>query len=99
MFVTNLQHFLDDNGSIPQDIPKEAKEFAYFLALLVDYATSGNDDSPLQIRCNKMKCHGFVIPIITEESEEIYWKCSECRNEGVISNWRGIKWDNMNHKI
>lgn len=99
MFVTNLQHFLDDNGNIAQDTPKEVREFANFLALLVDDATSGNDDSHLQIRCNKKNCHGFVIPIMADESEEIYWKCSKCRNKGVISNWQGTKWDNMNLQI
>jgi len=52
MFVINLQHFLDDNGNIPQDIPKEAKELACFLVLLVYNATSGNDDSHHPIRCN-----------------------------------------------
>ena len=32
MMVTNIQHFLDDNGEVP-DLPPEAEELLSFLTL------------------------------------------------------------------
>ncbi len=35
-YITNLTHFLDDTGNIPGSMPKEARNLASFLALVVD---------------------------------------------------------------
>jgi len=34
-----MPHFLDDKGNIPTEMPKEARELASFLALVVDATT------------------------------------------------------------
>lgn len=94
MYITNFQHYLDKNGKIPTNMPKEARELANFFALLVDDATSGDYDSEPQIRCIGMNCSGLIVPTIIEDSSEIYWVCTECKTNGVISNWVGTKWDN-----
>jgi hypothetical protein len=39
MYITNFQHYLDKDGNIPKDMPKEARELANFLALLIDEAS------------------------------------------------------------
>jgi len=94
MYVTNFQHFLDEQGNIPKNIPKDARELANFLALLIDDATSGDYDAEPTIRCIGNNCSGLIVPTIIEDSNEIYWVCAECKTKGVISNWVRTKWDN-----
>ena len=91
-----MTHFLDETGSIPKQMPKEARELASFLALIVDATTK---TMPLtltstEIRCFKKRCYGLVKSAISPDGKEIHWYCHECENEGVISNWQKTKWDN-----
>ena len=94
MYVTNFQHFLDEQGNILKDIPKDASELANFLALLIDDASTGDYDSEPTIRCIEKGCKGLIVPTLIEDTNEIYWVCTECKTKGVISNWVGTKWDN-----
>jgi hypothetical protein len=36
MYISNMLHFLDDQGNIPKQMPKEARELAGFHALVVN---------------------------------------------------------------
>jgi len=77
-------------------MPKEARELTSFLALVVDTTikTMPSILSSSDVRCFKKGCHGLVESAYRQTSEEIYWYCPDCENEGVISNWQGSKWDN-----
>jgi hypothetical protein len=75
-------------------MPKEARELANFLALLIDEASTGDYDAEPVIRCIEKDCEGVIVPTLIEENDEIYWVCVVCKTKGVISNWRGTKWDN-----
>ena len=94
MHITNFKHFLNEEGNIPKDMPKEAREIANFLALLIDEGSTGDYDAEPTIRCKEKNCSGLIVPTIIEERDEIYWVCVECKTRGVISDWRGTKWDN-----
>lgn len=94
MYITNFKHFLDENGNIPTDMPKEAREFANFLALLIDDASTGDYDAEPTIRCIEKKCSGLIVPTLVEENNEIYWVCIKCKTKGIITNWHNTKWDN-----
>ncbi len=94
MYITNFQHFLDEQGNIPKDIPKDARELANFLALLIDDATSGDYDSEPQVRCIEKNCSGLIVPCLIEEDDEIYWVCIKCKMKGIITDWHKTKWDN-----
>lgn len=94
MYITNFQHFLDEQGSIPKNIPKDARELANFLALLIDDASTGDYDAEPTIRCIKKGCDGLIVPTLIEENDDISWVCVECKTKGIISDWRGTKWDN-----
>ena len=39
MYFSNMQHSLDESVNIPKQMPKEARELASFLALVVDITT------------------------------------------------------------
>ncbi len=96
MYISNITHFLDEQGNIPKQMPKEARELASFLALVVDFTTQNNPSTLTNagIRCFNKGCHGQVKSALTPDNKEIHWFCPECENEGVISNWQGSKWDN-----
>ena len=91
-----MPHFLDEQGIIPKQMPKEAREMASFLALVID-ATTKNKPFTLtstEIRCFEKGCQGMINSEVLKESNEIHWKCSKCPNEGRISGWKLTKWDN-----
>ncbi len=96
MLISNLTHFLDDQGNIPKQMPKEARELANFLALIVDATTKTMPStlSTTDIRCFQKGCHGEVKSAIRQKESEIHWYCPDCKNEGVISHWKGTRWDN-----
>ena len=95
MYITDMTHFLDETGNIPDQMPKEARELASFFALVIDTTTSINPKrlSATQIRCFEKGCVG-TIRVEVLSSNEIHWMCSRCDNEGKISHWEGTKWDN-----
>jgi hypothetical protein len=94
MHITNFQHYLDKDGNITTDMPHEARELANFLALLIDDASTGDYDAEPVIRCIEKGCEGLIVAFINNNPNEIYWVCPICKSEGLISNWRGTKWDN-----
>ena len=96
MYISNMQHFLDDKGNIPNQMPKEARELASFFALVIDATTKKSPFtlSEIELRCFESKCQGTIKSEVLKESNEIHWVCSKCKNEGMISNWKLTKWDN-----
>ena len=91
-----MQHFLDESGNIPKQMPKEARELASFLALVVDTTTKNNPQTltTTDIRCTQKGCYGLIKTTLMAKTEEIHWYCPDCENEGVISEWQRTKWDN-----
>ncbi len=96
MYISNMRHFIDEDGYIPTQMPKEARELASFHALVVDETTKSKSPVVLTgIRCFRKKCVGTIkSEILAEEEDAIHWVCSKCVNEGVISDWQSTRWDN-----
>jgi hypothetical protein len=96
MYISNLLHFLDEKGNIPGEMPREAREMANFLAMVVDASTGmlTHKYSATGIRCFVKGCSESVIVRLSDFGEEIEWLCPGCRNEGRISYWQGTRWDN-----
>ena len=93
-YVTDLRHYLDDDGEIVSDMPAEARQLASFLALIVDGASSvvSSKAYELSLRCRSAGCPGQILAH-RESSDEIVWHCTTCDQNGVIRNWSGTKWD------
>ena len=98
MYITKMTHFLDETGNIPQEMQKEARELASFMALVVDTTTINRPTTLAltNIRCFEKGCHGMIKTSLRPSNEEIYWYCPDCENEGTISEWQGTRWDNRN---
>lgn len=91
-----MSHFLDEAGNISETAPKQSRELASFLALIVDNKTKkkafpSNTDA---IRCFEKGCSGEISSEFSDDGGEINWKCSKCDNAGSISGWLDTKWDN-----
>ena len=97
MYISNMTHFLDNEGNIPTTMPKEARELASFLALVVDEATKyyPHKVCNTDIRCFNPTCDSTIITEFIEDDEKIHWGCGDCENAGTISEWQGSRWDNM----
>ena len=50
-----MTHFLDETGNIPKQMPKEAREMASFLALIVDTSTRINPSKLPQLTSGALK--------------------------------------------
>ena len=94
--MSQMPHFLDDKGNIPTEMPKEARELASFMALVVDTIskTCPQTLATTDIRCFQKGCQGIIKSEIIGKNDDVHWVCSKCENEGVISEWQGTKWDN-----
>jgi hypothetical protein len=96
MFISNLTHFLDEQGNIAKEMNKTGREMASFLALIVDTATTNYAPSKktTEIRCLKKKCIGTIDIEVDIVDEFIYWSCNKCTEAGRINDWQKTKWDN-----
>lgn len=96
MYISNMTHFLDEAGNIPKQMPKEARELANFLALVVDETTKESSSLVIctTIRCFTKNCEGNINSEFLKANNEIHWVCSKCQNNGIISDWHNTKWDN-----
>ncbi len=97
MYITNIKHYLDKAGNIPTSLPKEERELASFLALIVDEATNVYPekicDTP--IRCLNPECTSCITSEFVQDDKVIYWGCNDCEYDGIISDWQKSRWDNI----
>jgi len=97
MYISDLTHFLNEEGNIPKEMPFEARELAGFLAMIVDITTERQNTKlePSPLSCSKKGCKGIINSALTPNFIEIHWHCPQCNTEGIIRNWQGTKWDNI----
>jgi hypothetical protein len=100
MYITNIEHFLDDSGNIPKEMPKAARQLVSFYTFIIEAATSifPATNNKTNIRCFEKGCKGMVTTDLTNKKDDIHWKCNKCQNEGRISNWQGTFWDYLTEK-
>ena len=89
MNISNNQHFPDKEGDIPKPVPKEARELSAFFSLLVEETmkTMPSEFTSTWIRCFRKGCTGTISSSVDLDDNELYWKCSKCRNHGILTDW------------
>ena len=99
-WISNMRHFLDDDGDLPDDLPGRAYQLASYLGSIVEAVTSSGKIQTYNtgIRCRRRpgrkRCQGEVLALIDKESNfEIKWGCPVCNDNGIISGWQGTIWD------
>ena len=94
MYITDVNHFLDDKGAIAP-IKGPAKAMAEFLASVIAYASDFDNTGVLATWC--FKCKKSTVESVIAQDDAIYWSCPRCKEEGRISNWQGTLWDLSAH--
>jgi hypothetical protein len=96
-WMTNIQHFLDEDGNIaPIDGP--ARRIAEYFGVIISCATSpGKDADTHPCKCRRRpgrkKCAGLIETDIDRLTNDIFWQCPLCHDNGRISHWQGTQWD------
>ena len=94
-YVTDITHYLDAEGELPEEMPGPARKLASFLVLLIDAVTQDlpAHDHDTHIRCRADGCTGSIRASLASMNDEISWSCPDCGHNGVIRNWQGTKWN------
>lgn len=102
--ITNIKHFLDGNGNVPELNP-EAYGLLKFLAAIIESASVAYDRPATfaDVECRTMNgttpCAGEIEVWVDPDSNIIGWECLECEEEGTISEWEGTQWDKRNYVL
>lgn len=97
MWVIDIRHWLNETlfgPGVPQLRRKVQK-----LTEIITYATSieagiSIDSPPVCWRRPKrMACKGVLAVELDTDTDQIYWECTECGDDGVVTGWRGLIWD------
>ena len=97
-FITDLTHFLDEDGSFPSSMPGPALNLALFLCAIVAWVTShppGQYDET-NVTCRRspgrVRCLGTIVARLGAGGA-IEWGCPGCGDNGVIRGWESTSWD------
>lgn len=97
--ITNLQHFLDEDGNIPENIPGPALNLALFLGSIAGWVTSYevSRDERTNVPCRhsrgRRRCVGTIYAWLDPDGSTIVWECPVCHEGGTIRGWEGTAWD------
>ena len=73
MYITNINHFLDENGNIAAGMNDSGRKMASFLAMIIDHSTSQQEEemTDIDIRCNKRGCRGSILAEVNRPENTI----------------------------
>ena len=97
-YVSDMTHFLDENGLAPVGLPKEFYAMLNYHAAIVKAGSShpGNTQFcsiiPCRRRPNRKPC-GSYLTVTHQPDSVIHWQCPKCGEQGFISNWRETIYD------
>lgn len=103
MMITDLRHFLNENDEIPDELTSEAKELLQFFGHIVEAATyvyerpTKSAGEVCRSVYNGSSCPGELEVWVSFDNSQIGWECSDCDDEGFISNWEGTQWDRRDY--
>ena len=97
--VTDLRHFLDEDGQLPDELPGPALRLVRHHGAIVEWVTIWNlyAPNPTNVACRRRPgrtpCPGTIVAGTADDSDAIVWICPECRDQGWIGGWQGTPWD------
>ena len=98
MWVTNITHFLDEQGKVPKQIT--GRRLVQYLGTIVAAVTT----EPVQSSCfvpdlkcrrrpGRKLCPGTILAAFEAGTNNITWNCSVCGDSGLIHQWQRTLWD------
>ncbi len=97
--ITQMKHFLDEEGDIPKEIPVPARKLALFLGSIVGWVTIRKvgrfemTNVPCRHSTGRRRCDGIIVAKLEDDGATIVWECPMCRDNGTISAWEDTFWD------
>ncbi len=97
--ITNLQHYLDSNGAVPEEIPAPARNLGLFLGSIAGWVTSHPagqyERTNVPCRCSpgRRRCAGVIQARFESDGSTIIWECPTCLDNGIIRGWEETMWD------
>jgi hypothetical protein len=98
-WVTDMRHYLDQEGDWPSGISVPALKLARFLGSIVEWVTSHAADPeeltnvPCRRTPGRRPCLGDIFARLEEADATIRWECPLCGDNGYISGWQETLWD------
>lgn len=98
-WVTDMRHFMDAAGGIPEGIPGPALNLGLFLGAIVAWVSSGRSasDPRTNVSCRRSprrrRCPGEILATFETDAATISWHCPVCGDNGVTRGWEGTPWD------
>lgn len=90
MLIVDLRHWLLDDGNLAPQV-----RLAPHIAMIVECATICVGEGMTAMVCRhretRRRCGGHVC--IRLKNDTIDWSCNACDDAGVITGWRGTRWD------
>ena len=97
--ITDLRHFLGDDGNVVSFSGKRLAEYlCQIVATLTERADDGLRETSLACRRRpgRQPCPGHVQAGFDGPTSRIRWLCPSCGDNGWISGWHGTRWDKWN---
>jgi hypothetical protein len=97
-WVTDITHFLDEEGKIVSE-PSQARKIAEYFAAIIVMASYPDPEYPPEYRVScrrrpsRKPCLDEIVGFVDLETDDIVWMCPACGDRGFISHWRGTIWD------
>ena len=98
-YVTDLRHFLGDDGRLPEHLPQPALNLALHQGAIVEWMTAviAEDVEVTNVACRRRprrrRCRGRIVARFHPYSDAIEWRCPTCGDNGTIDGWAGSPWD------
>ena len=92
-YVTDLRHFLDEDGLLAEGIPAPAENLALHIGAIVSWMTHCPPQRPelTNVRCRRSpgrrRCIGQIVADLLEDRRTIVWECPLCGDNGYITGW------------
>lgn len=97
-YSTDLRHFLDEEGTLP-DLRGPVLPLVLFLGSVVAWVTSHPPNRfpmtnvPCRRSPRRRRCMGEIYAVLEDDQSVIDWQCPLCGDNGVIYGWEDSPWD------
>ena len=90
-YITDLTHFLDENGLPPVDAPRRLLKLLAFLGSILKAGSSHPAGAQFSsaVPCRRRLCSRLSLTIVNGRDGTIRWECPDCGENGYISKWQG----------
>ena len=98
-WITDMRHYLDDEGTLSDRLPGPALNLALFLGSIVGWVTSHEPGTYEQtnVACRRApgrrRCPGDIFARVDQDGTTISWECPVCRDNGFIRGWEDTLWN------